>query len=339
MNTSLSMPRLSRRELIALGGAGLLATVFGGVARAQEAVDFPVQLNWIETGDFASLFLAEKLGLDVAQGIKQSFVPGGPQVDPVQSVAGGTAPVGLGGAITQAALARSNGIPVKVIGAFFRSSPVGLISLAGNPIKTPQDAVGKRIGLQGGARLPWSIILREAGLSEDQMTIVPVAGDITPLVSGQIDGYWGTAVNQHITLKLQGIDNHIMTRNTIGAPEHFLTIFAMEQTLAERGDDIVAWLKAMIAGQQGVIDNPDEAAAYVVERSPSLQLNAEQQRQQVNGSLEFVQPPGRELPLLAVDMEGAETSLEQIRAMDILAAPVELDDLIDQSFVERAHAA
>lgn len=339
MTSSAINGRMNRRGVLALGGAGLLAAGLGGRAMAQQAADFPVQLNWIETGDFASLFVAEKMGFDTAHGIKQAFVPGGPQVDPVQSVAGGTGVVGLGGAITQCALARSNGIPVKVIGAFFRSSPVGLISLAANPIKTPQDAVGKRIGLQGGARLPWSIILREAGLSEDQMTIVPVAGDITPLVSGQIDGYWGTAVNQHITLKLQGIDNHIMTRNTIGAPEHFLTIFAMEQTLAERGDQIVGWLQAMIEGQEYVMANPDEAAAYVVERSPSLQLNAEQQRQQVNGSLGFIQPPGRELPLLAVDMEGAQTALDQIAAMDMLPTPVTLADLVDTSFVERAHAA
>jgi NitT/TauT family transport system substrate-binding protein len=334
-----TMGHFNRRQMLALGGAGAVLAATGGLARAQQAVDFPVQLNWIETGDFAALFAAEQQGFDVAHGIKQSFVPGGPQVDPVQSVAGGTALVGLGGAITQCALARANGIPVKVIGAVFRSSPVGIISLAANPIKTPQDAVGKRIGLQGGARLPWSIILKEAGLSEDQMTIVPVAGDITPLVSGQIDGYWGTAVNQHITLKLQGIDNHIMTRNTIGAPEHFLTIFAMESTLAERGDDVVAWLKALMEGQQYVIDHPAEAAAYVVERSPSLQLNPEQQRQQVAGSLEFIQPAGRDLPLLEVDMEGAQIALDQISAMDMLPTPITLDDLVDTSFVERAHAA
>jgi|GEM_PF-6146467 len=331
-------PAMSRRRALALGGAGLALAAMPRLGLAQQASEVSVQLNWLETGDFAAAFMADKLGLDAAAGISQVFMPGGPQVDPVQSVAGGTGLVGFGGAVTQAALARANGIPVKLIGAFFRSSPVGLISLADNPILTPQDAVGKRIGLQGGARLPWSIILKENGLSEDQMTIVPVAGDITPLVSKQIDGYWGTAVNQHITLKLQGIDNVIMTRSTIGAPEHFVTIFAMESSIADRRADIVNWLKAMIGGQEAMMADPVAAADYVVERSPTLQLNPEQQRQLVQGSLEFIQPVGKQLPLLRVDEESASQSIEQIAAMDMLPVPLTLADLLDHSLLDEAYA-
>lgn len=331
-------PSFTRRRLLALGGAGLLAAGLGSRAWAQAPTELKIQLNWLETGDFAALFAAEKIGADTAQGIQQVFIPGGPQVDPVQSVAGGTGLVGFGGAVSQAALARANGIPVKVIGALYRASPVGLISLIDNPIKTPQDAIGKRIGLQGGARTTWSIILKEAGISEDQMTIVPVAGDITPLVSKQVDGYWGTAVNQHISLKLQGIDNHIMTRSAMGAPEHFELIFGMENVLADNRDKVTAWLKAVIAGMEYTQANPDDVADYIVSRSPALNLRQEQQRQQVRAGLTFVNPPGLDLPLLALDEEGAKTTLAQLAGMDILPVPVTLDDLYDRSYLESARA-
>lgn len=338
MRIDTSAASLTRRRLLALGGAGLAAAGLGLRAQAQDLVDIAVQLNWLETADFSGPFAAEMQGFDTALGIKQSFTPGGPQVDAVQSVAGGTGLVGFGGAISQIAQARAAGIPVKMIGALYRNSPVGLISLADNPILTPQDAIGKRIGLQGGARLTWSIILKENGISEDQMTIVPVAADLSPLISKQVDGYWGTAVNQHISLKLQGIDNQIMTRASTGAPEHFEVMFVMEKTIEERGDDLVKWLKAVRQGQQFVIDNTDAVADYIVARSPALQLKPEQQRAQAAASLGFINPPGKELPLLRIDEEGAATAIAQMDAMGILPAKVTLADILDTSLLDRADA-
>lgn len=338
MKSRTSINVMTRRHLLALGGAGLLAAGLGARAFAAAPAEVAVQLNWLETADFAAAFAAEQQGFDAAAGVKQVFIPGGPQVDAVQSVAGGSALVGFGGAITQIALARASGIPIKLIGSVFRASPVGLISLADKPIKTPKDAVGKRIGLQGGAQLPWSIILKENGLSEDQMTIVPVAGDITPLVSRQIDGYWGTAVNQHIALKLKGIDNHIMTRDNIGAPEHFLVIFAMEESIQKRGDDIVNWLKALKQGEEYAIANAAAVADYVVKRSPALQLNPEQQRLQAQAAIEFVNPVGRKLPLLRVDEEGASKAISQVDGMGMLPRKMPLAELLDNSLLDRVYA-
>src|SRR5215217_1294710 len=126
-------PALTRRHFMALAGGGVLAAgSFGRVLAQSEAVDLTVQLNWLETADFAPAFAAELKGFDVARGVRQTFNPGGPQVDPIQSVAGGAAPVGIVASVGQAALARANGIPLKILAAFNRSSPIGLISLADN---------------------------------------------------------------------------------------------------------------------------------------------------------------------------------------------------------------
>lgn len=330
---------LSRRSFVALGSAGLLAAGMGGRAFAQDANELTVQLNWLETADFAPLFAAELRGLDTARGVRQVFIPGGPQVDPVQSVAAGSAPVGLAGSIGQLALARASGIPVKMIGALYRSSPAGIISHADAPINTVADAVGKRIGLQGGARITWSIMLAVNGIEESQMTIVPVAADVSPLVSRQVDAYWGTAVNQHLALERQGVPNHILTRGDAGAPEHFEVLFAMENTLGERREDIVAWLAALIEGQQAVIENPDEIAAHVVNRAPSLQLNPEQQQAQTAAGLKFIQPKGKELPLLEIDVEGAELAIAQQVEQGQIPGPIALSDLYDPSLLQEAYAA
>ena len=336
---SVSRSGPSRRHFIALGGAGLLAANLGGPAFAQsEPTELTVQLNWLETADFSPAFAAELKGFDRARGIQQSFVPGGPQVDPVQSVAGGAAAVGIAASVGQCALARASGIPIKIFAAFNRSSPIGLISLADSPINTPADAVGKRIGLQGGARLPWSIILKENGLSEDQMTIVPVAGDASPLVSKQIGGFWGSAVNQHIALERAGVPNHIMTRTEAGAPEHFSVMFAMERTVAERRGDIVAWLAALVEGQRYFMDNVEEVATYVVERSPALQLDPELVKLQAAGYLPYIAAPGKDLPLLRIDEEGAGLAIGQLSDQGQLPSNVGLSDILDSSLLDEAYA-
>lgn len=330
--------RLRRREILALGGAGLLASLLPQHAFAKATADVSVQLNWLETGDFAPLFAAELKGFDTAAGVRQMFVPGGPQMDPIQSVAGGSAMVGIGATIGQAALARANGIPVKVFAAFNRQSPAGLISLAKNPIRTPQDAIGKRIGLQGGARLVWSIIMAENGLTEDQMTIVPVAGDVTPLVSEQVDGFWGTAINQHLSLKLQGIDNNIMPRGEAGAPEHFGVLFALEDSIRDNAHLIVQWLRGTIEGARFAKENPAEVAAHIVARSPDLQLKLEQQQQMLEASRAFEPASSAELRLLQIDEAAARTAIEQLGKAQQLPTAVSLEDLMVPELLDRAYA-
>src|SRR5438045_2455754 len=86
-------------------------------------------------------------------------------------------------------------------------------SAQATPIPTPtaKDAVGKKIGLQSGARGPWATILSLSGLKESDMTIVPVQFDPTPLVQGQVDGFWAFAFNQPLVLQAQGLDTVFMT--------------------------------------------------------------------------------------------------------------------------------
>lgn len=334
-----SFDLMSRRQALALGGAGLLAAGLGGRAFAQAApAELAIQLNWLETADFSPFFAAEKMGYDTEVGIKQRFIPGGPQVDPVQSVAGGSAPVGVCASVGQAALARASGIPIKIFGALCRTSFIGVISLEETPILTPKDAIGKRIGLQGGARLPWSIICAANGISEDQMTIVPVAGDVTPLVNKQVDGFWGTAVNQHIALELQGIKNHIMTRNDAGAPEHFNVLFAMEDTLDKNRDQIVNWLKAVVKGQQYYIDHAEEIGTYIVERAPSLQLKLDQQQAQAKAEATYITPKGMDLPLLRFDEANANKAIEQLAQTGTLPGEVKLSDILVNDVLDEVYA-
>ena len=258
---------------------------------AQEPRRFQLQLNWIETGDFSPLFAAELKGYDRAAGLNLAFAPGGPQVDAIQVVAGGAAPVGLIANTHQIVGARANGIPVRMFATSYQGTPTGVISKATKPIRTPQDLIGKKIGVQAGARAAFALMLAAANIAPERLTIIPVGIDPTPLISDQVDGYWGTAVNQAITLRMQGIPNEILTSQTAGLPSYWQLYFATDKVIAEQGDALVRLLQTVIRGGQYFRDNPDEVAAHIVKRSPQLNLNPEQVREQCRGIAQMMESP------------------------------------------------
>lgn len=298
-----------------------------------------VQLAWIEDVTWAALYAAETQGYAKEVGLAQEFLPGGPQVDPIQAVAGGAAPFGFVGGLNQLILARANGIPVKAFGTLWQRLPFGLISLAANPIKTPKDAIGKKIGLQSGARSTWALIMAANDLKEDQMTIVPVGVDPTPLVSGQVDGYWGTATGQLLTLKAQGLAVDMMFMADAGVPGYGEVMVAPEKTLQEQQDLLVRWLKAVIKGGQYYIGHTDELAEFVVKRSPSLNLNLDVQKASAKALAEVLQSPmTQSKSLYWIDPTVATNLVDIMQRAGQIKSKVETSDLVTTAVLEKAMA-
>lgn len=296
-----------------------------------------VQLNWIENSQWGPLLAAEKEGYAKEVGLEQEFLPGGPQVDPIQAVAGGTAPFGIIGGLNQLVLARAGGIPVKGFGAMWQNLPFGVISLAAKPIKTPKDAIGKKIGLQSGARSTWSLILAANNMTEDQMTIVPVGVDPTPLVSGQVDGYWGTATGQLIALKSQGVQVEMMYMADAGAPGYGSVVFALEKTLQEQEDLLVRWLKAAIKGGQYYLTHADDIGDYTVKRAPSLNLKVDDEKAQARALVDFVQSPlTKSKALFWMDPAVATTLVDVMLRAGQIKAKIDAKDLLTTTVLEKA---
>jgi NitT/TauT family transport system substrate-binding protein len=296
-----------------------------------------VQLAWIEDATWAALYASETQGYAKEEGIEQDFLPGGPQVDPIQAVAGGAAPFGFIGGLNQLILARSNGIPVKAFGTLWQSLPFGLISLASNPIKTPKDAIGKKIGLQSGSRSTWALILAANNLTESQMTIVPVGVDPTPLVSGQVDGYWGTATGQLITLKSQGVQAQMMYMADSGVPGYGEMMIAPEKTLQDQEDLLVRWLKAAIKGGQYYIGHTDELAQYVVTRSPSLNLKLDVQQATARQLADVLQSPlTKSKALYWMDQAVATNLVDIMLRAGQIRTKIDANDLMTLTILQKA---
>lgn len=270
---------LNRRSLLKTmaATAGLAGTAsFINITKGFAADTFKVsmQLGWLASNGNLGEIAANKLGYFADEGLEFEIVPGGPNVDGVASVASGRSNLGQVSSSPSLMLARSAGIPVKCIAAGYQQHPYTYFSLKKNPIRKPEDMIGKKIGTQATGRILFRALLAKNGISEDQVELVVIGSDMAPLMTGQVDAItgWKTNVN---ALSILGDERVDMTLWDAGIQLYANPFYVTDDVLAEHGDKVQAMIRAISRGWGWVRENPEEAVDYLVEAYPNLDKESE----------------------------------------------------------------
>ncbi|WP_394289463.1 ABC transporter substrate-binding protein, partial [Microbacterium sp.] len=152
------MRLLSRTRVIGIAAAAASALLLAGCAGGDtpagsegEAVDYgeiSVQYSWIKNEEFAGEFYAYEKGYYEDAGFSDVVGISGPDTG-VAKLLSGTVQVALSDAASVGAAVAEQDAPLKIIGATFQKNPFTILSLAdGANIQTPQDLIGKKIGVQ-----------------------------------------------------------------------------------------------------------------------------------------------------------------------------------------------
>jgi ABC-type nitrate/sulfonate/bicarbonate transport system substrate-binding protein len=264
--------RLTRRSLLQRGLAlsasalALRSSLSAGTAFAAAAQPLSVQLLWIKNVEFGGYWIADDQGLYASEGVAPNFLAGGPDIIVENVVAGGGADVGITGGLGSVVDANAAGADFVVFGSTYQTAPSGLVSLASNPVRTPQDLVGKRVGAQQGARPVIDAIFAINGLPAGQYTYVPVGFDPAPLVQGACDVYTCFITNQPLTLKSQGVDYVTATYSSLGFPDYADVLYAKRSFIANNHDVLVGFLRGSIRGWQANIQEATTAVDLAVNK-------------------------------------------------------------------------
>src|SRR4051812_45376958 len=133
---------ISRRRFLASSAAALAAIPFTTrLAMAADALNF--QASWINDAEFTGYFAAIDNGYYKDEGLEMNYASGGPDVIPESTLIAGKADLTLTTPDTTIQAIATQGAPFKIIGAQYQKNPLGVVSLAKNPIKSPMDLVGK----------------------------------------------------------------------------------------------------------------------------------------------------------------------------------------------------
>ena len=278
MNTNNNGGVSRRNALKSMGAVSSLAATgsllsFGKVTAAG-TYEVNMQLGWLASNGILGEVAADKLGFYADEGLSLKIIAGGPNIDGVASVASGRANLGSISSSPSLMLARAAGIPIKCIAAGFQQHPFTYFSLTGNPVVEPRDLIGKKVATQGTARILLRALLAKNGISEDDVEVTVMGGDMAALMNGLVDVVtgWNTNIN---ALAVLGDQRQDMTLWDAGIQLYANPFYVTDKTLAEHRDKVEAMIRVSARGWGWVHDNPQEAVEILVERYPNMDIEAE----------------------------------------------------------------
>jgi ABC-type nitrate/sulfonate/bicarbonate transport system substrate-binding protein len=272
-------PVLSRRDLLIRGGGAALGAAFAPVALdalsrlpSAAAATMPtkltgvsLQLDYLPNVQFAGTLMALDRGYYAHQGLKVDVLPGGPSLAPEPIVVSGKALVGI--THTQEGFqAIANGAPLMAIGAAFQKSPTCLVSRADKAIKTPQEMIGKVIGVSDTNLPIWNAFLKVNKIDPSQVKVNTVQFSTQPLADGQIDGLIGFYTNEPIILDLQGVPTYAFLLADFGYPivDDIYIVRADSLTDPVKRQQVVGIMVGEAEGWRAAFEAPKQAADLAV---------------------------------------------------------------------------
>lgn len=280
---------VSRRSLLkslgAVAGAGYAGNLISiAPARAGETQTVTLQLGWLASNGILGEVAADEQGFFAEEGMALDIVPGGPNVDGVASVASGRASIGSISSSPSLMLARSQGLPVKCIAAGYQQHPFTYFSLERNPVREPKDMIGKRVATNGTARILLEALLAKNGISEDDVEVLVMGSDMSPLMTGQVDVVTGWKTNTS-ALEILGDERVDMTLWDAGIQLYANPYYVTDSMLADHPEQVQGMLRAIARGWGWVHENPDAAVDILVGRYPNL--NRENELKTVDMVLDY----------------------------------------------------
>ncbi|PWD51698.1 ABC transporter substrate-binding protein [Serinibacter arcticus] len=260
------------------GDAAASSTSSSGdpVAEGESFGDIAVQLSWIKNEEFAGEFFALENGYFTEAGLGEVTLTAGPSTGAAELISG-TTDVALSDAVSIGSVVASEGAPLKIIGTTFQKNPFTVLSLAdGGDIATPEDLIGKKIGVQDSNTALFQALLAANGIDPGEVEVVPVQYDPAPLVSGEVDGFIAYLTNEAITVAADGHEVTNLAFADNGLPFVAESFAVTDEMIESDREKLKAFLVAEIRGWTDAVNDPAEGARLAYEiYGADLDLNPE----------------------------------------------------------------
>lgn len=300
----------SRRNFVQAGLSSVVAALAAAYmpgARAQAMLQ--VGLSWIANIEYAGLWVALEKGYFKDEGLTVQAVPGGLNAPaPVVGVAAGKLQLGYTNWFPFLD-AVSKGNDFVLVGCTYPVSPLGILSLAGKPLRKPADLVGAKLLVQGpNERAAIEAILTMNNLPRN-VQFVQTGFSPEPLLAKQGDGYTAFVTNQAVTLERMGMqrdkDFFFASFDELGYRTYSSCIFTSRSFLQSDRAQVVGFMRALQRGWQETEKNPAYATGLAVNKyGVDLGLDARQQQRQNEIQLSMLRRPGAAPQrLLTLDLE------------------------------------
>jgi ABC-type nitrate/sulfonate/bicarbonate transport system substrate-binding protein len=336
--------RMDRRTFLKrLGAAGAGAALAGPALAPWSRADggglqrIAYQLGWIKNFQFAGDYIADFRGYYRRFGLEVDLLSGGPTVNVEPILMSGKALVAQSMPDFMAN-ANAKGATITCIAACYQRNVDAIISLAKSPLAAPREMIGRKIGIQLNNLVPWHAFLKLNRIDPASINNVPVQYDLTPLVTGEVDGFFGEVIDDAVQLTTKGIEIHCMPFADFGYNMLTATYVAKADSLADRTRraQIVAFMKGDLLGWQDSIKDPELSARLTVDvygKGNGLDLKRQEASCLVANDF-IVSPATRKHGLFWMSPESVGETIASLAAAGVKATA----DMFTNEILEEAYA-
>ncbi len=233
--------------------------------------EITLAMGYIPNVQFAPLYVAVKKGYFAEEGIQVKFDYGW-ETDLLKLVGTNELKFAVASG-DQVILARSQGLPVVYVMNWYRRYPVSVAALADAGIRTPQDLVGKTVGIPatyGASYVGWRALLYATGISPESVTLQVIGyAQVPALLEKQVDAAVCYVMNEPVQLAQAGyavVDIPVSDYIDL-VSNGFIT---NEQTIQKEPNLVQGMVRAALRGLQYTLDHPDEAFEISLEFIPEM---------------------------------------------------------------------
>ena len=232
----------------------------------------------------------------------------------------------------QVLLARAQGLPVVYVMTWWQDYPVAVSAKKAVGLKTPQDLIGKKIGLPGlygASYIGLRALLQAGNLKEEDVKLDSIGyNQVEALAVDQEQAVVVYANNEPVQFAAQGIEvDTLRVADYVALASNGLV--TNEATIQNNPELIRKLNTAIMRGISDTLANPDEAFEISKKYVEGLDTNATIQRQVLEATLEFwkAERMGYSQP------EAWENMQLVLLDMGLLTEPLDLEKVFTNQFV------
>jgi NitT/TauT family transport system substrate-binding protein len=308
----------------------MAAPFLGACAQPETSASVTIAMGFVPNVQFTPLYVALDKGYFAEQGV-QVELDYGMETDLLQRVGAGDLQFAIASG-DQVALARAAGLPVTMVANWYRRYPVCVVSLAEAGITSPEDLVGKTVGipvLEGASYIGWQAFLRQVGLAPEQVNLQAIGyTQIASLTEKRVDAAVSYAMNEPVQLVQSGYETNVFyldeyTRLVSNG------LISSDVVISEQPELVQKVVDGLIRGIETTLEDPDAAFATTRKFIPEMDdAVAVLQRAVLEACLPYwaADRPGYNEP------EDWDESVRLLRDLGLLSVDLSAGDLYTNQF-------